>query len=95
VSGVLIIRRVIGDSMLPGIAPGMIVIGWGRLKGLRRGDVVILSHNAMEKIKRIDQIDGDELYVLGDNLAASTDSRQFGWIDRKQVLARVIWPRPI
>ena len=36
---------------------------------------------------------GDQLYVLGDNSAESSDSRQFGAVNRAYVIARVIWPR--
>jgi phage repressor protein C with HTH and peptisase S24 domain len=87
-----IIRRIVGGSMLPYLTPGKIVFGWHPSR-LKIGDVVILFHDGLEKIKRIDRIDGDKLYVLGDNPLDSTDSRQFGFIDRNQVLARVVWPR--
>jgi len=88
----LIIRRVSGESMLPVLKPGQIVIGlaFGRL---RPGRIVIISHGGMEKIKRVGRIDGDKLYIIGDNAAASTDSRQFGWISRSQLTAVVVWPR--
>ena len=86
------IRRIVGGSMLPHLTPGKIVFGW-RPRRLKIGDVIILAHDGLEKIKRIDRIDGDELYVLGDNLSESKDSRQFGTITRAHVLARVVWPR--
>ncbi len=88
----LVLRRIVGGSMLPHLVPGKIVLGV-RSNHLRMGDVVILAHDGLEKIKRIDRIDGDQVYVLGDNAEASTDSRQFGCINRSQVLARVVWPR--
>lgn len=85
----LIIRRVSGESMLPVLKPGQIVIGlaFGRL---RPGRIVIISHGGMEKIKRVGRIDGDKLYIIGDNAAASTDSRHFGWVSRKHVVAQII-----
>lgn len=86
------IRRIVGGSMLPYLTPGKIVLGW-RARHLKIGDVVILFHEGLEKIKRIDRIEGEKLYVLADNPIVSTDSRQFGLVDRRQILARVVWPR--
>ena len=86
------IRRIVGGSMLPNLTPGQIIIG-RRSKHFELGDVVILSHEGLEKIKRIAHIEGEKLYVLGDNAEASTDSRQFGLIAPEQVLAKVVWPR--
>ena len=78
--------------MLPRLIPGKIVLACG-LGRLKIGDVVILTHDGLEKIKRIARIDGNQLYVLGDNSAESSDSRQFGAVNRAYVIARVIWPR--
>ncbi len=77
--------------MLPKLTPGQIVIGWPSRR-FKLGDIIILSHDGLEKIKRIAHIDGEKLYVLGDNPDASTDSRQFGLIAPDQVLAKVVWP---
>lgn len=77
--------------MLPSFPPGRLVIGGG-FGSLRVGDVVILRYGGLEKLKRIACIKGSKLYVVGDNLADSTDSRQFGWVDRSAVIARVFWP---
>ena len=88
-----IIRRIVGGSMLPRLTPGRIVLGL-RTRRIKIGDVVILFHDGLEKIKRIDHIEDDgKLYVLGDNAEASTDSREFGFIDPQYVLAKVIWPK--
>jgi signal peptidase I len=88
----IIIRRVSGHSMMPVLPPGTYVWGKRRYKKLQVGDTVIFEHQGKEKIKRISQIKDNELYVLGDHPEASTDSRQFGWIDEKFVIAKVIWP---
>ncbi|MGH7142061.1 MAG: S26 family signal peptidase [Candidatus Saccharimonadales bacterium] len=87
-----LIRRIKGSSMLPSLQPGQIVIGW-RFGQPEVGDIIILRHDGLEKIKRIDKIEGNKLFVLGDNKNESTDSRQFGNIDYRQVVARIIWPR--
>jgi hypothetical protein len=79
--------------MLPSLTADEIVFATGRYTALHSGDVVIIWHQGMEKIKRIQAIDGDKLYVVGDNLSESTDSRTFGWLDIAAVQAKVIWPR--
>lgn len=88
----LLIRRVSGESMLPSLKPGQVIVGLCTGQP-RVGQIVIIRHGGLEKIKRVAQVDGKKLYVLGDNAASSTDSRHFGWIDRRGALARVIWPR--
>lgn len=86
------VRRIVGGSMLPALTPGRLVLAL-RPKRLNIGDVVILFHDGLEKIKRIEHLEGERVYVLGDNSEASTDSRQFGFIDRNQIMGRVVWPR--
>lgn len=58
------------------------------------GDLVVLKRKQYI-IKRIAKInpsaDGGKFFVLGDNVKASTDSRYFGWIDRKEIIGKVIW----
>jgi len=75
------------------LQPGTVIFGWGLLRQIRIGDVVIFSHSGLEKVKRIGKVNGDRVYVLGDNATASTDSRQFGWVNKSQILGLVIWPR--
>ena len=71
---------------------GQLVIG--RLtRELRPGDVVIVSHDGMEKVKRIAKQQGDLLYLLGDNSSASTDSRSFGWVSAQNIVAKIVWPK--
>jgi nickel-type superoxide dismutase maturation protease len=88
----LLVRRVVGNSMLPVLTPGTVILAWTRPIRLRPGDIVVLRHDGIEKIKRVRAVDGRRVYVLGDNAAASTDSRAFGWLDRSIVRGRVWWP---
>jgi hypothetical protein len=78
--------------MLPALPPGKIVIGNVRFGNLCEGDIVIVLHGGVEKIKRVAEIQGDRLFVVGDNSKKSTDSRSFGWLSVALVRARVVWP---
>jgi phage repressor protein C with HTH and peptisase S24 domain len=78
--------------MAPALKPGQLVIG-RQTRELRPGDVVIVSHDGLEKIKRIEKQQGDLIYLLGDNAPASTDSRDFGWVQAKAIIAKVVWPK--
>jgi membrane-associated phospholipid phosphatase len=94
--GRLLVRRIVGDSMLPLCKPGHIVLATtSHLQDVCEGDVVLIKHGGLEKVKRIKQLKDDRVFVEGDNQAHSTDSRTFGWLHRSTVAARVIWPRPM
>jgi len=86
------LRQVEGDSMAPALKAGQLVVG-RQTRDLKPGDVVIVSHNGLEKIKRIEKQQGDLIYLLGDNASASTDSRDFGWLSAKHIIAKVVWPK--
>ncbi len=87
------LRRVIGQSMTPMLRPGQLIVATTIFRKLRPGQVVILRKNNRELIKRIERIIDGKVFVIGDNLEASTDSRQFGWLDVSTVAAVVVKPR--
>jgi phage repressor protein C with HTH and peptisase S24 domain len=89
----IIIRRVVGDSMSPTLLPSKLIVATGFYKDLLKGDIVIFRHQGIDKIKRIENVRASELYVLGDNIVGSKDSRSFGWIPTSLIKAKVIWPR--
>ena len=78
--------------MEPTFKAGQIVLASGLAKP-REGDVVIVQHDGLEKIKRLRRIDNGIVYVVGDNAAASTDSRTFGSLPKAAIIATVLWPR--
>lgn len=92
-SKLLLIRRVVGGSMSPMLRPGQLLLALPRFRRLRPGQVIIVTHNGREKVKRIERIDRGYIFVIGDNLSASTDSRHFGWLKRRDVIGRVVWPK--
>jgi phage repressor protein C with HTH and peptisase S24 domain len=78
--------------MAPTFRAGQIV-AIRRSGELQVGDVVMVLHDGLEKLKRVARLEPARVYVLGDNPAASTDSRNFGWLGIETVIGRVIWPR--
>lgn len=86
----IIVRRITGTSMSPTFRPGQLVIGLRWWRRLRVGDVIVVHHELMEKIKRVERLEGNSVWLLGDNRAASTDSRHFGPVRVDMVVARVL-----
>ena len=78
--------------MMPVLPPNTRVWGLTTAKP-KTGDVVIFSHEGKEKIKRISEMDQEKIYLLGDHPETSTDSRQFGWLSKADIIAVVFWPR--
>lgn len=89
----LFLRHIVGRSMQPRLHDGQVIVASGWFSALKPHDVVVIRHEGIEKIKRIDRIEGDHIFIVGDNTEFSTDSRQFGWVDTALVLGKVMWPR--
>lgn len=56
------------------------------------GDIIVLSdpRNGRLLLKRVQKMQREYLYVIGDNKRESTDSRNFGWIERKNTIGKVL-----
>lgn len=93
-SSPVLIRRVVGESMLPYLKPNHIVL-IRRTQDFKVNDLVVFYHQGLEKIKRVDKIKHKKIYVLGSNLEYSLDSREYGWINRENILGKLIWPKII
>ena len=87
-----VLRRVEGVSMAPTYPHGKVVLAW-RWRKPKVGDVVIVRHHRLELIKRIHQLENDKVFLMGDNPEESTDSRHYGWLPARSIMAVVIGGR--
>ncbi len=71
--------------------PGTVVVGV-RPRRVKSGDIVIVRHNDLDKIKRVKEVQLGKVFLTGDNFLHSTDSRDFGWLDVAHIIAKVVWP---
>jgi nickel-type superoxide dismutase maturation protease len=82
-----------GESMAPALRPGdrLLLLRPGRP---RVGDVVAVAdprHADRTLVKRVAAVGPEGLTVLGDNGAASTDSRELGPVAPASVRGRVVY----
>lgn len=58
----------------------------------KAGEMVVIRHHGKEIVKRIQKCDGRSIFVMGDNVKESIDSRSFGPLDKSQIIGKIIWP---
>lgn len=87
-----------GNSMFPALKEGQDILSfnWAYLgRKPKAGDIVTVKRGKgkgeREIIKRVQRIEGDKVYLIGDNMEESTDSRHFGPIHNKQIIGKVIY----
>lgn len=83
----MFIRRVVGLSMEPALAEGDLVV-CSKKRHYNVNDIVVATVNGQQVIKRIYGKTENKVYLLGDNSSASTDSRQYGAVDKKLLQGR-------
>jgi nickel-type superoxide dismutase maturation protease len=85
--------RVEGDSMLPLLEHGdEVLVHEGA--GIEVGDIVIARHPHDEKIEMVKRVagsfdNGKYFSLLGDNPPESTDSREFGLVEKRLIIGKV------
>ena len=83
----ILLRRVIGHSMLPTLSPGKLVIVRPGAP-LRIGDIVVATYKGKEVIKRVVAIDARRVQLIGDNHA---HGHSVGWIEKGSIVGRVYY----
>lgn len=89
--------QITGESMAPTFKNGEIVFA-NRFAYLfqkpKLGEIIAIKDPRDGKvlIKRIKKIDNKKIFVIGDNKVHSTDSREFGMIEQKDIIGKVIYP---
>lgn len=54
------------------------------------GDIILFKKDNELFIKRVKNKKGNKYFLLGDNKKDSLDSQSLGWIDKKDIIGKVI-----
>lgn len=79
-----------GKSMLPALEDGQDVVSVNWFYKVKVGDIVVIKVNGKEMVKRVQKIQGQQVFIQGDNKEESTDSRQFGPVSMDQIVGKVV-----
>lgn len=77
--------------MSPTLTAGQDILSFNWFIKPKVGDLVVVQVNGKEIVKRIQNIHDREVFVTGDNLEASTDSRHFGLINMEDIVGKVVY----
>ncbi len=84
------ILRVQGNSMVPSIKQGSYAVMLKYVK-IKEGDVVVAIVGSKPIIKRVKKIENNNYTLAGDNKEESTDSRNFGPVNKKEIQGKIVW----
>lgn len=56
----------------------------------KKGDIVAFKLYGKILIKRIKMRKSEKYYLVGDNGTDSLDSKKLGWVDRKEIMGKII-----
>ena len=82
--------RIEETSMSPHLKPGDIVIIL-KSKNIENNNVVVVNQTGDYFVKRIKEIKGDKVFLEGDNKKESIDSRKFGWVDKEDIIGKIVY----
>ena len=91
---IIMFLTVNGRSMFPTLVEGDNL--WSvrsYLCTIRVGDIVVAKPYECDNklvIKRVHRIENGYYYILGDNADESYDSRNYGWVSKKEIVAKVM-----
>lgn len=57
----------------------------------KTGDIVVFKYQNRCYIKRIRKVKNSKHFLIGDNIKDSLDSKKMGWIERKDIIGKVIY----
>ena len=72
--------------MLPAYSPGAHLVTFNRSK-IRLGDVIVFARDEKKYLKRVDRVEGDLIYVSGDNRRESAKMQP---VEKSQIIGKVI-----
>lgn len=77
--------------MLPTLKPGQDVLIWCWFYNPKVGEIVAVKVNGRDVIKRVQKVHDRNIFVQGDNKEESIDSRRFGWVNKSQIIGKLIY----
>jgi hypothetical protein len=80
--------------MVPALHPGQDVLSfnWAYInKKPKVGEIIVLNFKGKDLIKRVVKVEGENIFVEGDNKDSSTDSRDFGPIKLDQIKGKIVY----
>lgn len=89
--------RVVGHSMEPTIKNGAIVVVSSipyLFTSPKEGDIILFTTVGKMFVKRIKKAESGKYFLEGDNKSDSLDSRKMGWIDRNDIIGKIIFKIP-
>lgn len=79
-----------GNSMSPTINDSDLIIYYKTNKNIKKDDIVIVNLNK-KVVKRVKYIKNNKIFLVGDNINNSYDSRKYGEVEYSRIMGKVIY----